>query len=115
MPRGEDAPGELTSVTLYDINSNAKIVPAGTGYKMLGEGQNCLVFVDPEIANVALRHVSAMVIKYNAGWAIDNVPRDLLLAVKQTVADWYDNRARVGALPDSVKEILNRYSQNFII
>lgn len=109
-----DALGVLTSVTLYDTDNNANVIPAGTGYIMLGEARNVLVFIDPSIVNVALRHVSAMVIKYNAGWAIDQIPRDLLMAVKQTVADWYDNRARVGSLPAGVMEILHRHSQNLL-
>lgn len=111
----DNAPGVLTSVVAYDDDNNPTVVPEGTGYKMLGDRKNILVFTGDPVSSLIMRQISSIVVKYNGGWAVGNVPDLLILAVEQTVAYWYDERANVGRLSPAIHEILAKYDENILL
>lgn len=65
---------------------------------------------DEDIEDWTKSAIEVISIKLNRGWATqEEVPNSIRLAVKMTVAHWYENRGDEGKIPPNAWEIVNNY------
>lgn len=87
----------ITTVTTYDKDNNASVFDV-SNYRLSGDR---IILNDDNCWPTNLRLFDSLQIDFKAGFGdtVDKVPTNIILAMKQLVASWYEQR---GAITDDI-------------
>lgn len=100
----------VTAFSYVDVQQVETVLDPSTYELSLGSSPAELRLAFEEEWPEVLAHPQSVAITFTAGYANQRlVPASLRGAVAACVADWYDNRARVGVMPEGAKNLVRSY------